>query len=80
MANLLEFYVILRQMPQMTMKWLQEQWLQWTLQGQKYTICVLLEYSSPKFHSLLLHDEPYLRYMYMVVKNQKNTDWVTLEW
>ncbi len=34
----------------------------WTVQGQRYTINVLLVSQSPKFHSGLLYDQPFSKY------------------
>ncbi len=34
----------------------------WTLQGQRYPIYVLLVFTSPKFHSISLYNEPFSKY------------------
>ncbi len=36
--------------------------MSWTLQGQRYTTYVLLVSPSPKFHSVLLYNQPFSRY------------------
>ncbi len=51
-----ELQTILRQVHWMTPKWPQ------TLQGQVYPIYVLPVYTSPKFDSVSLYDEPFSKY------------------
>ncbi len=51
-----EIQVILRQVHQMTPKWL------WTVQGHMCHIYMLLVSTSPKFHSVSLYDEPFSKY------------------
>ncbi len=65
----LELQAILRQVHWMTPKW------PWTLQGQLYSIYVLLVSVSTKLHSLLLY-MPLFRYKIVeIVKNPKCTEW-----
>ena len=51
-----ELQAIFRQVHRMTPKG------SWTLQDQRYTTYVLLVSSSPKFHSVLLYDQPFSKY------------------
>ena len=59
---------ILRIVHQMTPTW------PWTLQGQKYSICVLLVLPSPNFHSVLLYDVVKLQVILRPVRQMTPND------
>ncbi len=52
------------QVYQMTHKW------PWTLQSQRYAICVALVPTSPRFHSVLLYDRSFSRWLRFLVSPQ----------